>query len=294
MSVDKNITFPSLVHFCQRVLPILERCTVEQLLRLEQASPHLQNSTQEIWKKQCYRKYPALAHPGEMTEPHSWRAHYFALHEEEEKRIEQVGKRLRIQRQEADERKKESAVKYTDRISTTKRSTSRWGQPVPPKTLFQKTRTEASKIQRNVVSNARMMVPMPPNGKDYRSKLKPSVELLPPPPPNLPSRVTVTPVVIQRRSMALSSSTSTSTSTSTSSSSKSASRFSDPPSDSPEKSSHVKPILPVKRPYSPSALPDDRAAKSPRTSNKKDPMSLLFLPKHRAHSQVSRKPVTLQ
>ncbi|KAJ7685443.1 RNA polymerase II transcription factor SIII subunit A-domain-containing protein [Mycena polygramma] len=177
---------PTLVQYCQRVAavhvdaisslgdelrydlvrPILERCTVDQLLRLEQSSPYLEKDTPEIWKALCFRTYPPAAeryHRGEIQEPASWKDQYFVLVEEEARRIEEVGLKIRRQRQEAEDRKKEQEIKITTQLPPPKR---RWGAPVQPKTLFQKTKSEASRLQKNMY--AKPMFPPMPSGKNYR------------------------------------------------------------------------------------------------------------------------------
>ncbi|KAJ6597195.1 RNA polymerase II transcription factor SIII subunit A-domain-containing protein [Mycena vulgaris] len=178
---------PTLVQYCQRVAavhvdsisslgdelrydlvkPILERCTVDQLLRLEQASPYLQKDTPEIWKALCFRDYVSAAeryHRGQIQEPESWKDQYFVLVEEEARRIEEVGSKIRRQRLEAEERKKEQEIKITTQHPPSKR---RWGVSAQPKTLFQKTKSEASRLQKNMYAKP-MFPPMPPSGKNYR------------------------------------------------------------------------------------------------------------------------------
>ncbi|KAJ7510143.1 RNA polymerase II transcription factor SIII subunit A-domain-containing protein [Mycena galericulata] len=206
---------PTLVQYCQRVAavhvdaisslgdelrydlvkPILERCTVDQLLRLEQASPYLQKDTPEIWKELCFRTYPPAAERyrlGEILEPDSWKDQYFVLVEEEARRIEEVGSRIRRQRLEADERKKEQEIKITTQQPQGKR---RWGVPVQPKTLFQKTKSEASRLQKNMYAKP-MLPPMPISGKNYRVLPPDHSVLLPPSQSGMASsRVTVNTVV---------------------------------------------------------------------------------------------------
>ncbi|KAJ7157019.1 RNA polymerase II transcription factor SIII subunit A-domain-containing protein [Mycena crocata] len=206
---------PSLVFCCQRVAavnvdaisslgdelrydlvkPILERCAVDQLLRLEQASPHLQKDTPEIWKELCFRTYPSAAeqyHRGQIQEPESWKDQYFVLVEEEARRIEEVGSKIRRQRLEADERKKETEIKMTNLTPPSKR---RWGVSVQPKTLFQKTKSEASRLQKNMYAKP-MFPPMPTSGKNYRVLPPGNTDLLPASKYGVAStRVTVTTVV---------------------------------------------------------------------------------------------------
>ncbi|KAJ7940361.1 RNA polymerase II transcription factor SIII subunit A-domain-containing protein [Mycena leptocephala] len=205
---------PTLVQYCQRVAavhvdaisslgdelrydlvkPILERCTVDQLLRLEQASPYLKKDTPEIWKALCFRTYPTAAeryHHGETQEPESWKNQYFVHVEEEARRLREVGQKIRRQRQEAEERKKEQEIKITNQLPPSKR---RWGAPTQPKTLFQKTKSEASRLQKNVY--AKPMFPPMPSGKNYRVLPPDKSDLLPPSQSGVgSSRVTVTTVM---------------------------------------------------------------------------------------------------
>ncbi|KAJ7905808.1 RNA polymerase II transcription factor SIII subunit A-domain-containing protein [Mycena olivaceomarginata] len=316
---------PTLVQYCQRVAavhvdaisslgdelryelvrPILQRCTVDQLLRLEQASPYLKKDTPEIWQELCFRTYPTAAERyrrGDVQEPDSWKDQYFVLVEEEARRIEEVGLKIRRQRQEAEERKKEQEIKITTLIPQGKR---RWGAAVPPKTLFQKTKSEASKLQKNVFAKP-MFPPMPPNGRNYRVLPPDNSVLLPP--SQSSSRVTVNTVthripapgpVISKEpvnlfsqktpvapsSVSLSSlprkDSSASLTPSPSKSTSSSSAFGDLPSakddtaQSPRKRSRL---------TSAEFSPPKSDFRPPRPL-KRDPMASLFVPKHRAHSQ---------
>ncbi|KAF8211926.1 RNA polymerase II transcription factor SIII subunit A-domain-containing protein [Mycena galopus ATCC 62051] len=329
---------PTLVQYCQRVAaihvdaisslgdelrydlvkPILERCTVDQLLRLEQASPYLRKDTPEIWKELCFRTYPTAAERyqrGEIQEPESWKDQYFILVEEEARRIEEVGLKIRRQRQEAEERKKEQEIKITTQIPQGKR---RWGVPTPPKTLFQKAKSESSRFQKNIYSKP-IFPPMPPNGKNYRVLPPDNSVLLPPPSQSgaTSSRVTVNTVthrvpasgiIVSRSSsgsvnqktlpsVAPSASSSSSlsllsrkdsgASLTTSSSKSTDSSFSfvglssvtmssiEDGTRSPRKKS---------RQTSPEFSSPSSESRPPRPS-KRDPMASLFLPKHRAYSQ---------
>jgi hypothetical protein len=94
-----------------------------------------------LWKDMCFKCYPLAAdryHSGDLKEPESWREQFFVrackfltrtnltcmqgLRQAEAKRFEELGSRLRFQRLEAEERKKEKEVKLTDRIPPSKRS----------------------------------------------------------------------------------------------------------------------------------------------------------------------------
>ncbi|KAK2466745.1 hypothetical protein APHAL10511_001003 [Amanita phalloides] len=289
---DRRI--PTLVSLCQRVAgahvdsittlgseicfhlakPILERCSAEQLLLIEKASPQLEDEIDDLWMDLCIRKYPRMAQrylTYEEVDPKSWRDRHFAMQEAEAKRLEELGCRLRSQRQEAEELKKERAIKLTDRVPPGKRLKIGWGMS-QPKSLFQKTRSEASKMQK-AVYRARALPPMPAS-KGYA----PTAKLLLPPPPQQPSRVTVN--TVKRRLYS--------------------------PDTTPDKPPVPLPMNAV-QPEKPlpcnttnmttggpppqlsqtsaDTIPNRPHVKTP----KKDPMACLFLPKHRASSQRPTK-----
>lgn len=98
----------------------------------------------EIWKGLCLRtsiKAAELCTSDQCPEPESWRDQYFvsrlfwysvitfnmvtswqALQEMEAQRFEELKSRLRTIRQEADDRKKGSQIKLTDRLPPAKRT----------------------------------------------------------------------------------------------------------------------------------------------------------------------------
>ncbi|KAJ4487724.1 RNA polymerase II transcription factor SIII subunit A-domain-containing protein [Lentinula aciculospora] len=310
-----NRRIQSLVQLCQRVAgnhidsicslgelpfalaqPILERCSAEQLLRVEDASPHLKKDSEELWRSLCRRTYPTAAkryEDGSGAVPKSWRTHFFVLREAEVKRLEEVGSRIRSQRLEADERKKEREVKLTDRLPPPKRQRTGWNLPTQPKTLFQRTRSEASKLQKNMY-NTRMIPPML-KGNDYRPTRSIAGNSPLPSQSNYSSRVIVSTVFRPSSSLAASSPelTALSSKTFTSSSSKSTTSPSTWESESRLLSSSSngesnitrKDTLQNTQRLSPelvSSLP------KPLTAAKKDPMASLFVPKHRAYSQRAR------
>ncbi|TFK30110.1 hypothetical protein FA15DRAFT_699664 [Coprinopsis marcescibilis] len=300
------------------VKPILQKCSIEQLLRLEAASPILQRNTPEIWKGLCFQKYRLIAEErypmdDEPQEPDSWRQRYFVLQEAEARRFEEIGSKIRSQRMEADERKKGKEVKFTDlSIPPPKRPRTGggWGSSAP-KTLFEKTVADAHRIQR-AFYGAPLLPPMH-TGKTHRVLPKANDCILPPTPKTLPSRVKVTTVSVQRpirlpfTSSSMTTSSSRRTTPSSSTPTTPASSTSSPPcipiprgvkrlSDSePSRSkifnygSQPRDVEMPKVPPNPSAgtsstPPKTRPVKSPAPI-RKDPMSLLFVPKHRAHSQ---------
>ncbi|OBZ75759.1 Elongin-A [Grifola frondosa] len=307
---------PSLVQYCQRVAsshvegicslgdglrfdiirPILENCSAETLQRLEQASPYIEKDTSDMWKGLCFRSYPLAAQQYESNaigEPDSWRDQYFVFSAMEAKRLDEVAARLRVQRQEAEERKKESQIKITDRPPPAKRS--RWGTSAQPKTLLQKTRSEAARVQKGIY--AIHSNPTIPNGKNYRIlPSKHSAKLLPPPPASSSSssgpRVTVTTVTVRRPKL-----TSPKAVSSTSPSriaAPSCPAFSSIPRYSQSVPRHTttstaQPISPPK----PVSISEPRlASQRPSQHSKKDPMASLFMPKHRAHSQLPTQPLS--
>ncbi|KAJ7775165.1 RNA polymerase II transcription factor SIII subunit A-domain-containing protein [Mycena metata] len=327
---------PSLVQYCQRVAslhvdaisslgdelrydlvkPILERCTVDQLLRLEEGSPYLTKETPEIWKNLSFERYPLAAeryNRGDLEEPESWKTQYFVLVEEETERIEQAGIKIRRQRQEAEDRKKEQEIKITTQLPPAKR---RWGVPVQPKTLFQKTRLETSRIQKSVFAPP-MLPPMPSGGKNYRVLAPGKPDLLPPPPSGMVSpRVTVTTVVhrvpttgafppklpVKRQSShksvpplplpSTSSLSSPSRGNSGGLTSASKPRLPSSSSVSPlaslssaSVSTQTSTEPPLKKPRTVEYPPIASESRPSRSPIKRDPMASLFLPKHRAYSQ---------
>ncbi|TEB26574.1 hypothetical protein FA13DRAFT_1021380 [Coprinellus micaceus] len=318
---------PSLVYLCQRVAvanvaaisslgseltfaavkPILQRCSADQLMLLEEASPHLKGDTPNIWKVLCFQKFRLIAEErysldDEPREPDSWRNRYYVLQEAEMRRFEEVGSKIRSQRMEADTRKREREVRITDRLPPPKRPrTGGWGMPTQPKTLFQKTRTEASKIQKSIY-HSRSLPPRQQVGKTIRVHATPDHSVLPPIPNKpIPGRVTVNTIRVPRRQPLP-------TSPSVCSIRKSAA--SRPlPASSFDVGSKSTPAIPKRRtPPIESALPkaystipklSPASSASPLLTGppmatpplkspgrpKKDPMASLFVPKHRAYSQ---------
>ncbi|KAG6856378.1 hypothetical protein H0H87_005143 [Tephrocybe sp. NHM501043] len=222
------------------------------------------------------------------------------LREAEAKRLEEASAKLRNQRLVAEERKKEREVKITDRLPPPKRQRTGWASNPAPKTLFQKTRSDASKLQRNLYT--RIVPPMPPKGKRAAILPKPSIsnlEFLPT--TTGTSRVTVTNVVRRRPGISPSTSSTASTSTlaspsnlvqATSSGSSSLVTNLPPPVakphclTAPSQSATGATQSPTKPPFRAdvSAPPQPRPLKPP--SQKKDPMASLFVPKRRAYSQL--------
>jgi elongin-A len=203
------------------------------------------------------------------------------LRDVETKRLDELRNRIRTKRLKAECEKKEREIKLTDNILPIKRSrnkcmsnhhnvqlvglllTSVPGSANPQsKTLFQKTRSEASKFQKSIFSL--QMVPRMPDGKSYRVLHNSLSAKLPPALPSTsPSCVTVTRTQCPKPSLPSVSATLPSDSQPTS-------PTDDAITDQPQTN----------------LLPNGR----PPNTGKKDPMASLFIPKHRAHSQLPSTP----
>ena len=218
----------------------------------------------------------------------------------EEKLLEEARSKLRSKLMKAVEHKKEREVKYTDRVPPPKRSRTGCTQfnhilppnsgthgdayfypgntSVPAKTLFQKTRSEASKIQKNIY-NSRILPPMP-TAKNY-GQVAPQMGLEP-----SSSRVTVNTVMKRRpTSTPLTSWTGTSE---TSLSAQSASSSATSPTRQLLKTASPISIYSSPPATALTASESPRIAKSSPPMNKtikKDPMAALFVPKRKAYSQ---------
>ncbi|XP_023687748.2 elongin-A [Paramormyrops kingsleyae] len=63
--------------------PVLERCTPEQLYRIEQCNQCFMEETDELWMRHCQRDFKH----GSPQEYESWREMYLRLHDEREERL---------------------------------------------------------------------------------------------------------------------------------------------------------------------------------------------------------------
>ncbi|KAG2097414.1 RNA polymerase II transcription factor SIII subunit A-domain-containing protein [Suillus cothurnatus] len=291
-SESQSRRLPTLVTYCQRVLstytdsisslgddairydvikPVLECCSADTLLRLEQSSPYLENDTSEIWERLCWKTFPLLAeqylHEGSEA-PESWREQFFLLREAEAERLELAGSRLRSQRMEAEERKKEREVKITDRLPPPKRARG-WGAPSQPKTLFQKTKSEATRF-RSAMYTARLQPPKRLRTLHSAPSVKPPAS---PRPSEPKSMVTVKTVTYKRPS--------TLPAPPQSSGQPPVSALAPPPKLATSPSARSSKPLPI---VQPPFIGEQRPLKPP--INKKDPMASLFMPKHRTLSQL--------
>ncbi|KAI0032288.1 RNA polymerase II transcription factor SIII subunit A-domain-containing protein, partial [Vararia minispora EC-137] len=263
------------------VRPILEHCSAEALMRIEDASPVIFPPTLFLWQRRCSRDMPLDSEQyidGDQPPPPSWRFLYEELAQIRARKLELAGSRLRNSRLDEEQRRKERDVKLTDKPPPVKKLRP-CGSPTQPKTLFQKTRTEASKMQR--IFDKQMRPPMSVS-KSYRSSsnvVSTKVPLLPLPSipsTNVNSRITVRPISARLHETAFPALEARATSppaTMTASRSDSAHRHVDPSAVSPPLSSPTSSGIPARQ-------------IRPLPSGKKPPTSALFMPKHRAHSQL--------
>ncbi|KAF8136462.1 RNA polymerase II transcription factor SIII subunit A-domain-containing protein [Boletus edulis] len=271
---------PSLVSYCQRAItclgddirydvirPVLECCSADTLLRLEQSSPYLEQDTSDLWERLCFKSYPLLAEQLARNgdpQPEPWRDQYFLLREAEAHRLEEAASRLRNQRMEAAERKKEREVKLTDKLPPAKRARA-WGTSSQPRSLFQKTKNEATKLRRTLYTPR--LPPQIPHSKVHRPEITNPLVVSSTKPVN--GRVAVKTVTVTRPSTSLPQTT--------------------PPR--PVQSTNAedrvsKDLSPPKLPSShPPSQPTDPRPSKPQIQ-KRDPMASLFMPKHRALSQL--------
>ncbi|XP_017551834.2 elongin-A isoform X1 [Pygocentrus nattereri] len=63
--------------------PVLERCTPEQLFRIEQCNQYFMEETDELWMRHCQRDFKRES----PQEYESWRELYLRLHDEREERL---------------------------------------------------------------------------------------------------------------------------------------------------------------------------------------------------------------
>ncbi|KAL0946757.1 hypothetical protein HGRIS_012934 [Hohenbuehelia grisea] len=285
---------PTLVQLCQRVAvnhienitdvgglsyeiarPILVSCNADALSQIEDSSPDLMSSTSELWEVICRREFALATAQLEKGEDSSllnlsWKERYFAIREREHDRLEALTSKMKRRRQEEEDKKKEREVKITTRLPPGRKPF--WGQNYQPKSLLQKTISDAQKIQKSMYNRA-----LPPMvaGKTHRV-LPPasSSALLPVPSSESTSRVTVN--TVRRVSTTASNSP-----------------LVRRPSVLP--ASHQRPTAvpsKVPPPRNPAPAPPSSNASdmpSQKSPSKRNPTNSLFMPKHRAYSQLSQR-----
>ncbi|EIW51750.1 uncharacterized protein TRAVEDRAFT_136630 [Trametes versicolor FP-101664 SS1] len=289
---------PTLVQCCQRgftrlgeglrkdlILPVLNSCTAETLWQLEEEDPvRLPTPSRYIWKRLCCKQYPLLVRDTDEDEPEcgSWKEEFARCQEEDANKLEKAAARLREKRQLDEEQRKASSIKITDRLPPAAKR-ARWGASAP-KTLFQKTRTHAANMQKGVFS-ALMTRP----AFQQRTLVSHAVSARPPPPLTSTSaasgsRVTVRAVAVPRNPPKVNRAPSA------------PSKVAGPskPALAVSRSMDVDPSTPVASatspPEVPSSPPDGRSP-PPRPVGKKNPASVLFMPKNRAYSQLPARGV---
>ncbi|QRW14439.1 hypothetical protein RhiLY_13438 [Ceratobasidium sp. AG-Ba] len=132
------------------IRPVLDKCKAQKLFELEQASPHLKNDTQVIWKKRCLDEFIDVRQSyesGSMEEPRSWRKRYFTAQDERERKISDSASRLRGMYQQGESSKRGRQTIYTTKAPPPKRG--RFGSfgISKPRTLIDKARQDTKKIQ---------------------------------------------------------------------------------------------------------------------------------------------------
>ncbi|KAK3573629.1 hypothetical protein QTP86_029978 [Hemibagrus guttatus] len=70
--------------------PVLERCTPEQLLRIEECNPAYMGVTDHLWERHCLRDF----RNAQLEEYESWREMYLRLFEERERRFQELTKSI--------------------------------------------------------------------------------------------------------------------------------------------------------------------------------------------------------
>jgi elongin-A len=177
-----------------------------------------------------------------------------------EERFELLRARMKTQRLEAEKHKREKEIKITDRLPPMKRARG-WSSTPQQKSLFQKTRSEASKIQRAMFEPC--MRPPMPKAQTNRQRIRDVVSESPSPSkPASGTRVIVKSMICRPSPTAL------------------------PASSVPEKKSpsHDQNTGQGSRPMEP--VP---RLKHSSLNAKKEPTCSLFMPKHRAHSQLASR-----
>ncbi|KAH9005323.1 RNA polymerase II transcription factor SIII subunit A-domain-containing protein [Lactarius hatsudake] len=283
---------PSLVYYCRRVAaahvdgivslgdnasydlvrPILDSCSAENLRRLEDATPHLKAHTNELWQQQCFREHPAEVEEyssGSSDTPVSWRDLFFDLRTKKEIRVAEIGARMKSQRLEAEERKRQKEIKFTNRVPPMKRARGWSSAPQQQKSLFQKTRSEASKIQKAMFEP--YLRPPMPTIQANRQRVQNVTSESPTRAPTTThttsgTRVSVRPVPRRQPPATLPVS---------------------PPSEKKPASSlvHDASLGPQDSPL----LEPTARLRQPSLSAKKEPACSLFMPRHRAYSQLTSR-----
>ncbi|RPD66634.1 hypothetical protein L227DRAFT_606699 [Lentinus tigrinus ALCF2SS1-6] len=243
-------------------------------------SKYIANETADIWKALFLKQYPIEAHRYEsdaMEEPESWRDIFFAARDREQQRLNQLSVKLKASRQEEEERKRESAIKLTDRAPPAKRARP-WGAPSQPRSLFQRARIDTVRMQKNVFTQST-------RPSFQRQRIVPNSVSAKPPPPSSSASTSAGPPVVVRQVAVMPKPSQSKPSKTTYTKTTNAVPIHSPSTPAARLASSPPP--PPSSPPAPSSPPDFRSPPS-RGPPKKNPASSLFMPKHRAYSQVPR------
>ncbi|KAI0647533.1 hypothetical protein C8Q79DRAFT_633382 [Trametes meyenii] len=312
---------PTLVQYCQRVAsahvdsferlgdmpetlirPVLNSCSADTLRRLQVEDPYIASLTSgtkllrmrvmhthclrdaDIWKALCLKTWPLLDVETieDSLSEWSWQEEYDRRQEQEQQRLQQITAKLRNKRQRDEEQKKASSIKITDKLPPTKKA--RWGLPSAPKTLFQKTKSDAARLQKGVYSTLMTR----PTHQQRTIVSNSASARLPPPPAQAPvasgSRVTVRSVPVPRQPRPA-----VGPSGVPAPARAAAVRTTTAGPSSFDFAASVPPTSAASPPRAPPVESDNRSPPSPsRPPAKKTPGSNLFMPKHRAYSQLPR------
>ncbi|PWY98729.1 hypothetical protein BCV70DRAFT_201520 [Testicularia cyperi] len=110
--------------------PILEACRVDQLVVLEEASPHFLADTEEIWRRNCIRDFIELRkkyNSGDRREPKSWRRLYLRTRGEIEQAKVEAAQRIRDKYSQHKAEKEAKRLVVSDRPIITKGRSSSSG-----------------------------------------------------------------------------------------------------------------------------------------------------------------------
>ncbi|GJJ73259.1 elongin-A [Entomortierella parvispora] len=143
---------------------VLKKCSVKQLMRIEEHTEGLDEMTDELWYHHALNKYKDFREESSTYDQSGeWRAKYQAKEQEELERYERERAKLRQSYSRHDKIRQDRSVIVDPTLRLPKKtirpaSGSGWGSVAPKKkTLFEKAREEARKITQMYKSN-----PYPP------------------------------------------------------------------------------------------------------------------------------------
>ncbi|EST08997.2 RNA polymerase II transcription factor SIII, subunit A [Kalmanozyma brasiliensis GHG001] len=139
--------------------PILEECRIDQLILLEENSPHLLEHTEEIWKRNALRDFIDLRrrYTTEVKEPKSWRKLYFRTKGETEQAKVDAAKRIKDKYEQHRAEKDAKKLVVSDRsLHKTGKGTRRVGAPMPGTGGMSKGQTLLNKARSGSAAQAKL------------------------------------------------------------------------------------------------------------------------------------------